>query len=150
LPFTWRNIVTAFALLAVVMLIQIFMTDLPFQPQPAQPVVLQVALLEPAAIFGPSTAVTPPATMQMQLTVDGELLLSRSLATDDWRTPEPTPVFAEQMIVPGEHHVELRFVDEASRLQLVLYDETAVLEPGQILRLDFRPSEAAGCLRDCP
>ncbi|MCA9874204.1 MAG: hydrogenase iron-sulfur subunit [Anaerolineales bacterium] len=150
LPFTWRNIATAFALLAVVMVIQIFMTDLPFRPQPKQPVVLQIALPEPQLPLGPVTAVSAPPAMQMQLLVDGDVLLTRPLAVNDWTITPPGPIFLEQTIAPGEHHVKLQYATDPASLKLVLFDETAVLKPGQILRLEFEAPATPGCLRDCP
>ncbi|MBK8988973.1 MAG: hydrogenase iron-sulfur subunit [Chloroflexi bacterium] len=150
-PFTWRNIAAAFALLALVMVMQIFLTDLPFRPQPAQPVIVQIALDDPSAPFGPlPSSLHPTTTMHMQLVVDGDVVLSSSVDTADWQKKKPKPILAEQAIAPGEHHITLSLVNEAARTTLVLFDETAVLQPGQILRLTFQPFQDPGCFRDCP
>ncbi len=148
LPFTWRNVATAFGLLALVMLIQIILTDLPFRPQPAQPVVLQIALPDPTAPFGPGNEAALPPAASLELAVDDDLLYSRPLTSDELRAA--APIFSEHPIPPGEHHVQLRYTDETTRLTLVLFDETAVLPPGRILRLGFQPPSQPGCLHDCP
>ena len=137
LPFTWRNIATAFALLAVVMLIQIFMTDLPFQPQTAQASISQLTLADPSAYLS-SVNLVPGSSGQLKLLIDGKVVQTRPIAAAVSPDGSLPPVL--QAVAGGEHHVQLRYVDEVARASLVLYEDTAVFAPGHVLRLDFQPA----------
>jgi hypothetical protein len=143
-PVTWRNIAAAFALLAVVMVAQIFLTDLPFTPWPGQEGRVRIVMADPAAPFGGGTG-QPVTAYELRLEVDGELLFSElySAAPVD-------PLFFEEAILPGEHHVRLSYLSENERTRITLYEQMAVVEPGQIIHLISQPATTGNCYRPCP
>ena len=140
-PLTWRNLLPAFALLALVLVAQILLTALPFDAYPSRPGQISVVLDDPTAPFGPFEAKwLPDHPLTLQLSVDNELLLTQTFLAGDLftldRLPgDPRPFTAELPISPGEHHVELLFTDPQSGTNYFLFNRQVAIEPGEILRI---------------
>lgn len=134
----WRNLVPAVLILAVVLLVQILLNDIPFTPYPNPPAVVEVVIEDGSAAFG----WRPPETSlyeayDLQIIVDGEVLASQQIAATDLLSAEPegsAPLYLKQDLPPGEHHMIVQYQGVGSDAVYRLFDERVTLEPGQVLR----------------
>ncbi len=137
-PLQWPNYLVAFAILGLALLLQILLTDLPFEPYPSRPAAVQVVLADPAAPFGQAAFSRLPYTaLQLRLEADEEPLLIQTYPATSLFSGQADPYFAEQELIPGEYHLRLSFEDDAARVKRVLFDEIVSLMPGQVLRLNY-------------
>lgn len=150
---SWRNFVGAFVLLALVMVTQVLVTDLPFRPAAAQQAQVQVLVTEPDLPFARTGAFARPAeAFELQLKVDGRSLATQTYAPDVLFAPEQTPFYSKQPIAPGDHQVQVVLVNEAADTAVFLYNKQVSLAPGQVLRINYRqdmqmPCRGDACLR---
>jgi len=126
---TWRNYVVAFVLLAVVLVAQIFLTDIFTKTTVTEIPRVQVTL--PATTKAETSAAfaVPGSFDQLIIEMDGEVLHHESLGKGD-------PVFFEEMISPGEHHIRVYLTADGLNSSIILSDERADLESGNVLRVN--------------
>lgn len=146
-PLNWRNLTVAFALLALVMVVQALLTDLPLRPYADRPSVVQVVMANPSlplSRFEGETAVTTPIVLT--LTIDGERAVTQTIDPARLRPPDSQPIVLEQPLVPGEHHLTLTFT--TADMSFTLFDRALTLTPGQVLRVDYDPGRTGDCYGD--
>lgn len=150
---TWRNFVGAFGLLAVVMIAQVLLTDLPFKPQTAQESQIRVLLDDPARPFNRSGAFPlPDALIELRLEVDGEAVLAELYTPEALFVQDGPAFYVEQPVSTGTHQVRLALIDTQNNSATILFDDPVEFGPGQILRLHFKPDlripcNAVACMR---
>ncbi len=149
MPFRWQNLAVAFALLAVVMVVQVLLSDLPFRPYADRPAVAQVVLADPALAFerfAQETAVSDPVTFTF--TIDGRTITTEPIAPEELTSLEPAPIVAEQRLAPGEYHISLTLNGNGLPGDVppfTLFDRAVSIGPGQILRLGYDPDRTGDC-----
>jgi len=152
---SWRHFIPAFALLGLVLALQIWLTNVPAQPYTADQAVVQVLLPDPAEPFGfwahrsPDGLAGWPTRLVLQ--VDDHLLFEKRYDPASLATGTSHPLFEEFPITPGEHHLRLRFEGGERIAYLTLFDQTVAVDPGQILVLGcYYPgcSRLRKCLRN--
>jgi len=121
--FTWQNLLAAFGLLAVALLAQIFLTDLPFTAHAADTAVLQLLLPDPAVPMGKQLALDAPA--QLRLDVDGGTVFMQAYDP----AGDSAPIHTAVSLPPGSHTARLEII---GRQSVVLFDETISLAPRQV------------------
>lgn len=125
---TWRNYVVAFVLLAVVLVAQIFLTDIFTNTAATEIPRVQVILPAVSTENIASAFAVPPSFDQMIVEMDGEILYKTSLG-------DAKPLFFEEMTSPGDHHVRVYLTADNLSSSIVLADEWAELEAGSVLRV---------------
>ncbi|PID85367.1 MAG: hypothetical protein CSB13_08585 [Chloroflexi bacterium] len=125
---TWRNYIVAFLLLAVVLVAQIFLTDIFVGTGSTEIPRVQVILPattpeEMASAFAVSSSFD-----QLVVKLDGEILHQETVGN-------ARPVFFEEMVSPGEHHVQVYLRAEGGNTSIILADERADLSAGRVLRV---------------
>lgn len=145
-PLTWRNLLPAFVLLAIVMVIQVLTTDLPWQPYPAQPALVQVVLADPALPLSRYEAATEGA-VTVELLLDEEVVWAERYETAVLRRQSPV-IFNEQELPPGEHTVILRFRQEATGSSYRLFQREVSIDQGEVLRVAYDPGRAIDCANE--
>ncbi|MCA9976774.1 MAG: hydrogenase iron-sulfur subunit [Anaerolineales bacterium] len=146
-PFSGKNLAVAFALLAVVMVVQVLLTNLPLRPYADRPAVAQVILADPSLAFSRfegETAVTTPVAVAFS--IDGAVVASQTVDPANLRQPEPQPIVIEQTLAPGEHQITLTFA--AADTPFTLFDRTMVIAPGEVLRIGYDPDRTGSCYGD--
>ena len=145
----WRNFVVAFALLAVVMVAQIFLTDIPFEPKPAQSAQLRVLIDNPAQIFERARAFSiHQNSVELRLEVDDELIMVEPFSLEMLRAQTLTPFYEEFTILPGSHDVNLYYVDTETAVTNTLFDEQINFQTSQIVRFQYQPQVGEPCVGD--
>lgn len=132
---TPRNFLVGFFLLALVLLMQIWLTGIRYDPYPQRPARLQLISTHLGAPL--ARAVTPwplDKTWTMQVDVDGQ-----TWQTVDWSGAELTarviPYYFEAPLSPGEHHIRWSLTAAPGRISLILAERHVLAAPGAIIRL---------------
>jgi quinol-cytochrome oxidoreductase complex cytochrome b subunit/Fe-S-cluster-containing hydrogenase component 2 len=133
---SWRNYIMAFVLLAVVMVLQVLLTDLPITPFPDPPAMTQAIFSDLAEPIGRNSYISTALGSELTLTleVDGQPIYSDMYETTGLLEARSTPFYFEHELEPGEHHLRLTLADDNSDITFVLFDEQVPLEVGQIFR----------------
>lgn len=141
-PLTWRHFLIAFGMLAVVMVMQIFLTDLPFSPIQPQQAEVRLIFDDPSAPFGRLKRLDPiDDVIEAVLMIDGEVVMTRPLTSDELFVLEPTPLVEQLTITPGTHHFTLTFTEQSTGAVYILLDETRQVEEGDIITLAHHYSD---------
>ncbi len=138
----WRKLIPAFILLAVALAAQIWLSDRPFQSRLADQSWVEIALEHrsgfPLHDFESNLEPDPTSDTptRLVLEVGGETIWDETYAA---RGKQERAVVYEQIpLTPGEHQVQLTLYDRPDPEQgQVLYADTAVFAPGQVLPLHF-------------
>jgi ferredoxin len=127
-PLTGRNYVVAFVLLAVVLVAQIFLTDI--FTKTAVTEIPRVQIVLPATTKEETTsAFTVPSSYdQLVVELDGEVLYQQTIG-------KAKPIFFEEMVSPGDHHVRVYLAAEGLSSSIILSDERMDFEAGNVLRV---------------
>lgn len=134
-PLKWQNYVIAFALLAVILLIQIFLTDIPVPIPAADRTVARILIPDTAAPFHPELAYSLlQGEVEMRLELDGEAVFSQTFPAEELQ--QSKPFYAEKEISPGSYHAVLALQDEDGD-RIVLYGENVTLGTGDVLRINY-------------
>ncbi len=123
---TWRNFAPAFALLGVLVLVQVLLTSLPFQAFPSDAVRAQMVLPQPAQTFA-RLKMTQDATLvptRIVLRVDDQIRFEHAWLNGD------AALYHELSLPPGKHRVRLSF-DDAGGGSVVVFDQTAEWRGGE-------------------
>lgn len=132
---TWRNYVMAFFLLALVMIAQVLLTDLPFSPYQDKSAVGRVVISDVAATIGRTSYIgnTLGPSLDLQLEIDGEIVLEDSLATSSVLESNTYPYYGELDISPGSQQIRLSLVDPVTATSFVYFDALVTVSEGDIL-----------------
>lgn len=142
-----RSLAILFVMMVLVLIIQAFLTDLPFTSRAAaKNAVLKVIVENPASPFNPTGAFDlPERPLNLRLEMDGELLAEEMYEPAAFFSEPVLPFVEEFQIEPGSHHVRLAFVDEQLNPTIILYEGDADLAAGDILRVVFDPLSKQFC-----
>ncbi|WP_420630887.1 hydrogenase iron-sulfur subunit [Candidatus Leptofilum sp.] len=139
-----RSLAMLFVMMVVVLLAQVFLTDVPFSSRKAvDTAVVRTIVENPVATYDHLVQPDPERPFTLQLAVDGEVLSEQSYDLATYATHESAPFVAEHSIAPGEHLVRLAFVDEQFGEIVNLIEETADLAAGDIWRVIYEPRGTA-------
>ena len=145
----WRNYLVAFGLLAVVMIAQIFLTDIPFTPQFSESAQMRILIDDPAQPFNRTGAFElPKGAFELTLEIDDELIFAESYTPESLFFQTPEPFYIELPIIPGSHDVRLYYFDTETGGSTVLLDRPVEFDKGQVLRFQFEPDIRARCFND--
>lgn len=114
---SWRHFVPAFVLLAAVLGLQVWLTDLPYTPYAGTPALIRVAGRHPC-----------PARLALE--VNGEVILDQVCESS-----RPAVVFEPVEVSSGEHHLRLTLTNGGLETNQVLFDETVRLDERQVFDL---------------
>ncbi len=143
----WRNFVIAFGLLAVIMIAQIFLTDIPFTPQSSTASQIRILIDDPAQPFNRTGAFAmPPNPIELRLEVDEQIVFTQNYLPEMLFSQTPSPFFGEFPISTGDHHVRLFYVDTQTAATTILFDSLVEFQRGQILRFQFKPDFTTRCI----
>ncbi|GIK54415.1 MAG: hydrogenase iron-sulfur subunit [Chloroflexi bacterium] len=140
LPLTWRHYVVAFGLLLLVLLAQIWLTDVWAVTAVTHAPRIAIILPDPAA----SLALPPQQPVTLHLALNGQPVFSQSLTVDALGAP----FFAEQLVEPGTAVAELWLELGDGNGRVILFDDTVTLTPGMVLRLQFKPDHTTHCFNN--
>ncbi len=138
----WRAFIPALILMAVVLAVQIWLSDLPYRPAMADQSLIEIAMTHRSGypVQGVATAVSlnldPGAPTRLLLEIDGQVVL------DETYTPQGkrgvSQIYEQAAILPGDHRLRLTMFDQTDKVQgQLLFEETVTLAPGQALPLHF-------------
>ncbi|MCA9982648.1 MAG: 4Fe-4S binding protein [Anaerolineales bacterium] len=132
---SWRNLVTGFILLGVVLLAQIWFTGLEFTPFPAEQAQLEVGLRQPLPRYVDGVlGWSEPADVQVQLWWDGEMRETTTYALSELRAGDQAAFYFEMPIAPGDHELVLQLAGPGGA-EYVLYQGEFAAAPGDIIRM---------------
>jgi ferredoxin len=147
--FAWRPFGAALALVAVALLAQILLTDVPLRAYPDRPAVVQLVSGDLGAAFANLTAgETLDGVYRLELQVDGVERFGRSFTAEallGQATDEETAFFHELTLPPGEHDLSLRLVGETSGATFTLFDGRVAAVAGQIVQPPLSLDAPAPC-----
>lgn len=147
-----RSLAILFAMMVLVLLAQVFLTDVPFTSRlAANSAVVRVLVEDPTLPFNRTGAFNlPERPLTLRLEVDGEILAEENYEPATFFSEPVAPFIEDMQIEPGSHHLRLVFVDELAGTTLVLYEADTNLAPGDILRIIYNPLFDTPCKgRDC-
>lgn len=159
--FSWRSFAPAVALLGLVLLVQVLLTDLPLRVNAGRPATVQLVTADIGATFGRLTAgqVSDDAYL-LQLWIDGEEKFRRSFEAAEIAgaaVEDRLPFFHEVTLTPGTYDVFLQLTGEQTGIRHILHDSPLSLGEGEIaypsLRIDApvpcRPSDLPARAQPC-
>ena len=126
---TWRNYMVAFGLLAVVLVAQIFLTDIFMGTAATESPRIQIVLPTTTKEENASAFAIPGSFKQLVVEVDGEIVHQESIADAD-------PVFVEELTTLGEHHVRVYLTADSLSSSIIFADEVRDFEAGNVLRVE--------------
>ncbi len=134
-PTTRRNYGAAFALLAIVMVMQILFARMPYNAYPEQPTAVQVVISDPTQPYGyylDKAAIASGNTM-ISLSVDGETVFEQVYDETAVLTDNPAPIHSQIEVEQGERAIQLVVVNGDD--SITLFDKSVMMEPRDILNL---------------
>jgi coenzyme F420-reducing hydrogenase delta subunit len=142
-----RSLAILFVMMVLVLLAQVFLTDVPFTSRlAADSAVVQVMVEDLTTPFNRTGAFPlPERPLTLRLEVDGETVIEESYDPAIFFGEGVRPFVEELQIAPGSHHIRLAFVDEVAATTHVLYEATPNLAPGDILRIIYNPLSDTPC-----
>lgn len=145
--FNWRNLSAAVLILGVVLLVQILLNDIPMLANPRGQALVQMVISGIAIDDLIVQDGTQAASGQLQLLVDGAVAAEESLTLTQGETSGAShpPLLLAASVPAGEHDVQLRFVEPESETGRALYEQSAILEDGAILRPELWLGNWSGC-----
>lgn len=138
-----RDLVRPGTFMAVVLVIQLLLTNLSFTPHNADAARVTLEMLHVPGrpiieVPETGTELLPGEPITIDLAVDGTTIVHRT-----YGQASKTAIFEQFDLEPGLHTILLTMVDSASG-PVTLYNETATLQPGQILTLAFHDLAVGG------
>lgn len=137
-PLHLRNYAAAFLLLALVLVVQILLTDLPLRSYVQDTTVSQIIVADLARPIGRTSYISTTLGPELELhfEVDGEIIHQETINTSDLLSATTAPFYLENNLDPGSHHLRLALQDAESATIFVLFDDDVALENGQIFRIE--------------
>lgn len=142
-----RSLAILFGMMVLVLLAQVFLTDVPFRSRlAADHAVLRLVVEDPTTPFNRTGAFElPERPLILRLEVDGAVVAEESYEPDEFFSQPVDPFIQDLPIAPGPHHIRLAFVDELSDSFVIFYETTTELAPGDILRVVYNPLFSTPC-----
>lgn len=142
-----RSLAILFGIMVLVLLAQVFLTDVPFRSQvAADSAVVRVIVEDPTTPFNRTGAFNlPERPLILRLEVDGEVVAEEIYDPAVFFSQPVDPFVQDLKIAPGSHHIRLAFVDETVSSTIVLYEATTEMAPGDILRVVYNPLTHTPC-----
>jgi len=133
---TWRNYLAAFALLAMVMVLQVLLTDLPFTRYSDPTAMTQAVVADVAQPIGRASFISTILGPQLELSlqVDDQVIFSDIYDTVGLLEAKSTPFYYEYELATGLHQMRLTLEDASTDITFILVDEPVNLKAGQIFR----------------
>jgi ferredoxin len=147
-----RSLAILFVMMVLVLLAQVFLTDVPFTSRlAADYAVLRVVVEDPTLPFNRTGAYhLPERPLPLRLELDGDILAEEKYDPATFFGQPVSPFITDQQIRPGGHHVRLAFVDEPANSTFILYEADNNFAPGDILRVVYTLSFDTPCKgNDC-
>ena len=134
---SWRNYLVAFFLLALVMVVQILLTDLPFTPYPERSAAGQIVISDLAAPIGRTSYIssTLGPTLDLLLEINGEVILVDTFESSAILSSEAYPFFDEFDLAAGNQEIRLLLHDPGSATSFVLFDAPVKVSERDILTI---------------
>jgi hypothetical protein len=134
---TWRNYVVAFLLLALVMIVQVLLTDLPYSPYQDQSATGQVVISDLAAPIGRTSYISSilGPSLSMQLEINGEIVLVDTVETSDVLDSNTYPYYEEFDLTAGNPQIRLSLTDPDSATSFLFFDAPVAVSEGDILTI---------------
>ena len=134
-PVEWRNYGAALVLLAIVMLMQILLTRLPYNAYPEEPTAVQITIPDPTEPYGYylNTDAIASGDTSISLAIDGETVFEQVYDATAVLSDNPPPIYSHIKVDQGERDIQLIVVNGDDTL--VLFDKSVAMEPRDILNL---------------
>ncbi len=133
--FSLRHFGPALALLAVALLLQILLTDVPLRPDANRPAVVQLVTGDLGATFGSLVAgQTADSAYRLEVLVDGREVLRRSFTAEEvvgLDRDARAQFFHELPVAPGAHTLTVRLIGTTTGATFVLFDDHVTVSAGQ-------------------
>ncbi len=136
-PLTWRHYAVAFGLLLLVLLAQIWLTDVWVSTAVSQSPRISLILPDPTAPL----ALPPPQPVTHHLSLNDRPIWSQTISPNSL----DAPLFAEVTVEPGTYAVRWWIELGGADGRVILFDDTITLSPGKLLRLQYQPDRATRC-----
>jgi len=147
--FAWRPFGAALGLVAVALLAQVLLTDLPLRANPDPPAVVQLVSGDLGAAFANLTAAeTGDGVYRLELRVDGVERFGRSFTAGELlgqAADAQTAFFHELTLPPGEHDLSVRLVGETTGATFTLFDGRVAAVAGEIVQPPLSLDAAVPC-----
>ncbi|MCB9133895.1 MAG: hydrogenase iron-sulfur subunit [Anaerolineales bacterium] len=150
----WRGLIPGLILLGLVLAGQVWLSNVPYQPFPADQGMIEIAMEHksgyPIHGFPFDKDAEPPtpdlsADTHLTLTVDNEVVLKETYTPSGNAQNLVSLIFNQVHIPVGTHHVILTMVDQADQTTpFVLYDDTVSFTKGEELSLHFTDGSIGG------
>ena len=141
---TWRNLLVGFGLLALVLALQIGLTQWPLTVHAEDTAVAQILLADVGQPLGMNRErVAGDEQYLLQLWVDGRLAHQEPFSGAQLIHPRS---YGHQLpLTPGNYHLTLRLVHENGRSSYTLLNQETVVAPRQIIHLGFASRSTGFC-----
>lgn len=147
--FKWQNFIPAILLLTVILAVQIWLSDRPYQPYSENTALLEIALNHKSGypIKGSATNLEPQLDLvhptQLILKVDEEIQSDQSYPPKGRNSV--SVAFEQILLSPGEHYIQLIMLDRPHQIDgQILFDELVSIEKRGILSLSYRDAQVNG------
>jgi ferredoxin len=141
---TWRNLLVGFGLLALVLALQIGLTQWPLAVHAEDTAVAQILLADVGQPLGVNRErVAADEQYLLQLWIDGRLAHQKPFSGALLAYPRS---YGHQLpLTPGNYQLTLRLVHENGRSSYTLLNQETVVAPRQIIHLSFAPRPIGFC-----
>jgi len=141
---TWRNLLVGFGLLALVLALQIGLTQWPLTVHTEDTAVAQILLANVGQPLGLNRErVAADELYLLQLWIDGHLAHQEPFSGA--LLAQPHSYRHELPLTPGNYHLTPRLVHENGRSIYTLLNQETAVAPRQIIRLGFAPRPFFHC-----
>ena len=149
-PFSWRNLIPALVLVAILYVAVTALNWLPYTPYTDGQAGVQIVLPSLARLFdaraderGIDRAQTT-APVRLVLKADEQVLFEQTYSLADLQSDQAGALYEDIRLAPGDYRVQFQFESQAALARPVrVYDRAVKLDAGQVLMLDL----AAGAAR---
>jgi hypothetical protein len=119
------------------MIIQVLLTDVPFSPYLEKDAAGQVVISDLAEPIGRTSYIssTLGPSLDLELEVNGEVVVQDSIQTSTVLDGESYPYFEEFDLSAGNHQLRLTLTDLATGTSFVYFDAPVVVSEGDILTI---------------
>lgn len=137
-PISARSLAILFVMMVVVLLAQVFLTDVPFTSRSAvDTAVIRTIVENPVATYDHLVLADPERPLTLRLQLNDDVLSEQSYDLETFATHESDPFVAEHNISPGDYQILLAFVDEQSGETVTLIEDNIEFESGDIWRVIY-------------
>ncbi len=143
------NFIPAIILLGVILALQIWLSDVVYQPYPENTAMLEITLNHRAGfpIKGAATNLEPDPGLihptRLILNVNDQTLLDKSYPPQG--SSNTSVAFEQIRLKVGEHHIQVVMYDRPQKSEgLVIYEQIERLESHDVLRLSFSSQSLGG------